>query len=142
MLLFYSASVKKIVTEYEEECHCFLSGLPVEVFKVLFPDSATPSEMNDQKTYLKLKLHNNWGKHTFNDLCELASRFDNSHNLHISKVTHECIAVLWLFSASDAEKLKGAILEAADSLLTMGVLQVFIGEELVLECIDPGISPG
>ena len=111
-------------------------------FKELFPDSATPSEleMNDQKTYLKLKLRNKWGESPLSDLFDLVRQFDISDNLHLSKVAYECIAVVWLFSASNAEKLKGAVLEAADWLLTMGVLQVFIGEELVLECIDPGIT--
>ena len=139
---FYSATTKKIVAQYEEKCDRFLTGNTVDKFKKLFPDSATSSELekNDQNTYLKLKLRNRWGKSPLSDLFDLVRRFDISDNLHLSKVAYECIAVVWLFSTSNAEKLKGAILEAADSLLTMGVLQVFIGEELVLECIDPGIT--
>ena len=55
--------------------------------------------------------------------------------LHLSKVEDGCIAVIWLCSTTEVKQLKMAILEAAGSLQTMGVLQVFIGEEeLVLEC--------
>ena len=141
-MLFYSATTKEIVAQYDEKCDRFLTGITVSKFKELFPDSVTSSEleMYDQKTYLKLKLRNKWDESPLSDLLDLVRQFDISDNLHLSKVAYECIAVFWLFSASNAEKLKGAVLEAADSLLTMGVLQVFIGEELVLECIDPGIT--
>ena len=44
-----------------------------------------------------------------------------------------CVAVFWLTSISNAKELKGATFAVTDSLQTKGVLQVFIGEELILD---------
>ena len=110
-------------------------------FKQLFPVSTKPSELLQNKLLIKLKLENEWGDETLNDLTKLVCRFGVSSNyLHLNKVEDGCIAITWLCSTSKVKQLKIAIFEAADSLQTMGVLQVFIGEEVVLECFSaPGI---
>ena len=110
-----------------------MTSTTVSQFKQLFPATATPSKLSSGKVSFTLKLKNDWGSHTIKDLTKLVKMF-GSH-LHLSKVEDGCIAVIWLCSTTEVKQLKMAILEAAGSLQTMGVLQVFIGEEeLVLEC--------
>ena len=105
-------------------------------FKQLFPATATPSKLFVGKVPIKLKLKNKWGSETIDNLNELVINFGVSGStFHLSKVEDGCIAVIWLCSTTEVKQLKMAILEATGSLQTMGVLQVFIGEEeLVLEC--------
>ena len=107
--------------------------------KQLFPATATSSKLSSRKLPVKLKLENNWGSETLDDLIKLVNRFGvPGDHLHLSKVEDGCIAVTWLCSITEIKQLKTAILETAGSLQTMGVLQVFIGEEeLVLECSRP-----
>ena len=111
-----------------------MTSATVSQFKKLFPATATSSKVISDKVHVKLKLKNKWDSETLQDLTELV-KFDvlGSH-LHLSKVEKGCIAVIWLCSTTIVKQLKMAILEATGSLQTMGVLQVFIGEELVLEC--------
>ena len=96
------------------------------------------------KLSFTLKLENDWGSDTLHDLTKLVKRFGVSgSHLHLSKVEDGCIAVIWLCSTTEVKQLKMAImlLEAAGSLQTMGVLQVFIGEEeLVLECSHSALT--
>ena len=81
-----------------------------------------------------------WDEKTLEDLKVLVTQFGiPGKNLHLYHALDECIAVFWLILSSDVEELKEAVLRAADLLQTKGVLQVFIGDELVLECLDPGI---
>ena len=102
-------------------------------FKQLFPATAT-SRLSSDKVSVKLKLKNDWGSETIKDLTKLVEFGVSGKHLHLSKVETGCIAVTWLCSTSEVKQLKMAILEATGSLQTMGVLQVFIGEEeLVLE---------
>ena len=117
-----------------------MTSATVSQFKQLFPATATPSKLLTEKVAIKLKLKNNWGCHTIKDLTNLVIQFGVSGSaFHLSKVEDGCIAVTWLCSTSEVKQLKMAILEAAGSLQTMGVLQVFIGEEeLVLECSATG----
>ena len=106
----------------------------VSQFKHLFPATATPSKLLVGKVPIKLKLKDDWGYNILQDLTELVNKFAVSgSNLHLSKV-EVGIAVIWLCSTTQVKQLKMAILKATGSLQTMGVLQVFIGEELVLEC--------
>ena len=113
-----------------------MASTTVSQFKQLFPATATSSKLLLGKVPIKLKLKNKWGSETLYDLTELVNKFGVSgSHLHLSKVEDGCIAVIWLCSTTEVKQLKMAILEAAGSLQTMGVLQVFIGEEeLVLEC--------
>ena len=113
-----------------------MASTTVSQFKQLFPATATPSKLLAEKVAVKLKLKNKWGSKTLQDLTELVNMFGvSSNHLHLSKVEDGCIAVIWLCSTTEVKQLKMAILEATGSLQTMGVLQVFIGEEeLVLEC--------
>ena len=116
-----------------------MASTTVTQFKQLFPATATSSKLSSRKLPVKLKLENNWGSETLDDLVKLVNRFGVSgHHLHLSKVEDGCIAVIWLCSITKIKQLKTAILETAGSLQTNGVLQVFIGEEeLVLECSRP-----
>ena len=113
-----------------------MASTTVTQFKQLFPATATSSKLSSRKLPVKLKLENDWGSETLDDLIKLVNRFGVSgSHLHLSKVEDGCIAVIWLCSTTEVKQLKMAILEAAGSLQTMGVLQVFVGEEeLVLEC--------
>ena len=113
-----------------------MASTTVSQFKQLFPATATPSKLLIEKVHVKLKLRNDWGRETLDDLTKLVNSFGVSgSHLHLFKVEDGCIAVIWLCSTTEVKQLKMAILEAIGSLQTMGVLQVFIGEEeLVLEC--------
>ena len=113
-----------------------MASTTVSQFKQLFPATATSSKLSSGKVFFTLKLENDWGSETLHDLTKLVNMFGVSgSHLHLSKVEDVCIAVIWLCSTTEVKQLKMATLEAAGSLQTMGVLQVFIGEEeLVLEC--------
>ena len=117
-----------------------MTSATVRQFKKLFPATASPSKLSRGKVSVELKIENYWDKYTLDDLTKLVALFGVSANhLHLSKVDDGCIAVTWLCSTSEVKQLTMAILEAAVSLQTMGVLQVFIGEEdLVLECSATG----
>ena len=110
-----------------------MTSATVSQFKQLFPATATSSKVISDKVPIKLKLKNKWDSETLQDLTELVKFDVLCSNLHLSKVEKGCIAVIWLCSTTEVKQLKMAIL-ATGSLQTMGVLQVFIGEELVLEC--------
>ena len=116
-----------------------MASATVSQFKQLFPATATSSKLLKGKVPIKLKLKNDWGSETLKDLTKLVINFGVSGNaFHLSKVEDGCIAVIWLCSTSEVKQLKMAMLEATDSLQTMGVLQVFLGEELMLECSATG----
>ena len=117
-----------------------MTSATVSQFKQLFPATATSSKLSSGKVSFTLKLKNYWDQDTLDDLTKLVTLFGVSGNhLHLSKVEVGCIAVTWLCSTSEVKQLKMAISEATGSLQTMGVLQVFIGEEeLVLECSVTG----
>ena len=111
-----------------------MDGTTLSQFKKLFPVSAVPSKLSTEKTIVILKLKNFWGNNTLNDLKKLVSLFGIPGScLHLEKIGDGSVAVHWLCSTIDAKKLKIAIADATDSLQTKGVLQVLIGEELVLE---------
>ena len=130
----FSATTKQLVDKYEQQLKHFMNGATVSQFKQLFPASATPSKLLTEKVAVKLKLKNYWDKDTIEDLTKLVALFGISgKHLHLSKVEDGCIAVIWLCNSTEVKQLKIAILEAANSLLTKGVLQVLIGEKLVLE---------
>ena len=108
-----------------------MDGTTLSQFKNLFPSSAASPELSTGKISITLKLKNYWGNNTLDDLKKLVGLF--GPHLHLEKIGVGSVIVNFLCSTSDAKELKGAIVQATDSLQTMGVLQVFIGEELVLE---------
>ena len=108
-----------------------MDGTTLRQFKKLFPVSAVPSKLSNGKISITLKLKNYWGDNTLVDLRKLVRLF-GSH-LHIGKIDIGSVIVNLLCSTRDAEELKGSIVQAADLLQTMGVLQIFIGEEVALE---------
>ena len=108
----------------------------VSLFKELFPVSATSYKLSQEKCNVKLKLLDKWGDRILNDLTGLFG-VPGDH-LHLSTAVEQgCIIVTWLCSSTYIKELKGAIINATDVLQTKGVLQVIIGEELVLECPQP-----
>ena len=120
-----------------------MASTTVKHFKALFPASATPSKLSTEKFSVELKLVNDWGDHTLDDLERLVNQFRvPCKHLHLSIVKGGCIAVIWLCSTLFINELKTAIVEATDLLRTEGVLKVFIEEELILECSqsDPGTT--
>ena len=125
-----SATTRELVADYEQKRWHFMTSTTVSQFKRLFPATATSSRLSSGKVSVKLKLKNAWGSDTIEDLTKLVNMFGVSgSHLHLSKVEDGCIAVIWLCSTTEVKQLKMAIMEATDSLLTMGVLQVFIREE-------------
>ena len=134
--LIYSATTRQLVDKYEQQRQHFMASATVSQFKQLFPATATSSKLLSGKVSFTLKLENDWGSDTLHDLTKLVNKFGVSGSaFHLSKVEDGCIAVIWLCSTTEVKQLKLAILEAAGSLQTMGVLQVFIGEEeFILEC--------
>ena len=112
-----------------------MAGTTVSQFKQLFPASATSSKLSAGKISVKLKLKNYWDKDTIEDLTKLVFLLDVSpSHFHLSKVDDGCIAVTWLCSTTEIKQLKITISKiASESLRNMGVLQVFIGEELMLK---------
>ena len=100
----------------------------------MFPASAVSSKFSSEKINITLKLENYWGDNTLDDLTKLVGLFGiTGEQLHLAKVGHGSIIVLWLCSATKADALKRVIVKAADELQSMGVLQVFIGEEIFLD---------
>ena len=115
-----------------------MASKTVNQFKALFPASATPSKLLTGKFSVELKFLNVWGDRTLDDLKSLVRLFGvPGKHFHLSIVKDGCIAVVWLCSTSFIKELKAAIVEATDLLQTKGVLEVFIEEELVLECSQP-----
>ena len=111
-----------------------MDGTTLNQFKKLLPASAVSSKLLTGKIVVTLKLKNFWGNSTLNDLKKLVSLFGiPGSRLHLEKIGDGSVAVNWLCSTIDAKKLKIAIVEATDSLQTKGVLQVLVGDELVLE---------
>ena len=134
----HSTATKELVDKYEKQCQHFMASKTVNQFKALFPASATPSKLLAEKFSFELRFLNVWGDRTLNDLKILVGRFGvPGEHLHLSKIDDSCIAVIWLCSTLFIKELKAAIVEATDLLQTEGVLKVFIGEELVLECSQP-----
>ena len=129
-----SITTRQLVEQYEERCRRFRNSATVGQFRELFPATATPSRLSSGRVPVILKLENSWGIDTIADLNTLVTMLGVHGNyLHLSSTRFGCIAVTWLCSTDEVEQLKRAITEAADSLQTMRVLQVFIGEDLVLD---------
>ena len=135
----FSVTTKQLVEDFEKDRKVFMTGANVNQFMGLFPTSATSSTLLAEKQQLKLKLLKKWGENTLNELTDLIFLFGVPvEHFHLYKAKNGCIAVSWLVSISQSAILKSAILEAADLLRTKGVLQVYIEEEIILECLDPG----
>ena len=135
----YSKTTKELVDRYEDQLQHFMTSTTVTQFKEMFPASAIPSTISTGKIPLLLKLRNKWGDSTLSDLTDLVSLLGvPGNNLHLSKADKGCIAVLWLTSITTVKELNVAIFDAAESLKSKGVLQVFVEEVLVLDC-DQGI---
>ena len=117
-----------------------MNNTTVNQFKELFPASATPYKLLTGKVPVTFKLKDKWGESTLNDLRELVDFFAGDH-LHLSKYRKGCIAITWLCSMTNSKELKANIQTAEYTLHTKGVLQVFIGERLELDCSQhkPGI---
>ena len=139
----YSAATRKLVDQYEQQCQHFMTGTTVSQFKKLFPASATPYKLSVGKIPIKLKLTNVWSERTLHDLANLIIT-KLGVPLHLHDITSGCIAVLSWCSIADVKELKVNVNSSgvADSLQTKGVLQVFIGEELLLQCSQLETSAG
>ena len=111
-----------------------MSNATLSQFKHLFPATATPSKLSRGKVRVKTKTEIYWDRYTLDDLAKLVDLFGVSgSHLHLSKVEEHCMAVTWLCSTSEVKQLKFAISDNADSFMSKGVQQVFIGEDLLLE---------
>ena len=128
-----SAITRQLVDQYEQQCQQFMAGTTVSQFKQLFPATATSSRQSTRMVPVILKLENSWGTDTIDDLNRLVKMFGVHGNfLHLSQIEFGCIAVTWLCSTTEVKQLKSAI-KAASLLKSKKVLQVFIGEELVVD---------
>lgn len=98
-------------------------------FKKLFPKPATSARQSAGKVTVTLKLQNKWGDSTNDALTQLVR---NLGVLHLTKIEHGCIAALWLCSVGDVQLLKNAVATSTETLRINGVLEVHIGDEVVL----------
>ena len=133
----------ELVDQYVQRCQRFMTDTKVTLFKELFPVSATPYKLSQEKHIVKLKLLDKWGDRMLNDLTNLVGLFGvPGDHLHLFKAERGCIAVTWLCSRTYIKELKAAIVSATEVLQDKGVLQVFIGEELLLKCphLDQGTA--
>ena len=120
--------------KYEEQLLHFMKGTTLKQFKELFPASAVSSKLSSQKEVITLKLKNYWGTNTVEELIKLVSLFGiPGSRLHLERIGDGSVIVQFLCSTIDAKELKVVIVEVTGSLLSRGVLQIFVGEELVLE---------
>ena len=134
----HSTATKELVDKYEKQRQHFMASTTLNQFKQLFPASATPFKLSAAKVLITVKLKPYWGDNTVDDLTTLVNSFGvpGSH-LHLYNVQKGCIASIWLCPAVDFKELRG-IIEAANSLESKGVLQVFAGEgEIMWECSRP-----
>ena len=126
---------ERLIDEYEDKCKEFMSSATLNQFKELFPE---PSEIPARtKIMITLKLTNEWGDRTLEDLKSLISHFGfPTHHLHIAKVTEGCIAVHMLCACHVVPELKNAVSAASGQLYENGVLQVSVGEDVVLSLMN------
>ena len=111
-----------------------MKGTTLKQFKELFPASAVSSKLSSQKEIFTLKLKNYWGTNTVEELIKLVGLFGiPGSRLHLERIGDGSVIVQFLCSTIDAKELKVAIAEVTDSLQSRGVLQIFVGEALVLE---------
>ena len=123
--------------KYEEQLLHFMNGTTLNQFKKLFPASAVSSKMSSQKAVITLKLKNYWGTNTVEELRKLVALFGiPGSRLHLELIGDGSVIVQFLCSTFNAKELKVAIVEVTDSLQSRGVLQIFVGEELVLEAFQ------
>ena len=87
-----------------------MASTAVRQFKAMFPTSATPSKLSPAKFPVPLQLFNIWGTDTLDDLTNLIRLF--GVHVHLTGGKQGCIAVLWLCSASDVNRLTKAIQSA------------------------------
>ena len=83
-----------------------MSSTAVRQFKAMFPTSATPSKLSPAKFPVPLQLFNKWGTKTLDDLTNLIRLF--GVHVHLTGGKQGCIAVLWLCSAFDVNRLTKA----------------------------------
>ena len=115
-----------------------MSSATLTQFKELFPAAVKSSELSaGNKIMITLKLTNEWGDRTLQDLKSLIIHlgFPTRH-LHIMKVTEGCIAVHMLCPCHVVPELKSAISAASDKLYENGVLQVSVGEAVALSLMN------
>lgn len=112
-----------------------MSSTTLLQFEHLSPGFATHSMLGYGKVSVHLKLDEHWSDFPLNALNELWHYFGVP--LHLYSIEQGCIAVFLWCSTSYVKELKLAILENVDLLQTIGLLQAFIGEELIVECSQP-----
>ena len=131
--------IERLIDEYEHKCKEFMSSATLNQFKELFPESVNSSALSARnKIMITLKLiSNQWGDRTLEDLKSLINHlgFPTSH-LHIMKFTEGCNAVHMLCPCHVVPELKSAVSAASDKLYKNGVLQVSVGEAVVLSLMN------
>ena len=80
---FLSSSVTTnyLVEEYEQHRQHFMTSATVSQFIQLFPATATSSKLSSEKVSFTLKLENDWGSDTLQDLTMLVNKFGVSNVL-------------------------------------------------------------
>ena len=126
---------ERLIDEYEDKCKEFMSSATLNQFKELFQEAGELSARS--KIKITLKLSNQWGDRTLEDLKSLIDHFGfPTRHLHIMKVTEGCIAVHMLCACHVVPELKNAVTAASDKLYENGVLQVSVGEAVVLSSMN------
>ena len=134
-LLFYRATTKELIKEYEKEQDRFMRSTTVAQFKDLLPAStAIPA----RKKPVIMKLQNYWEENTLNNLKMFIQILGIPGNhLHLLKVSKNSIVVHWLCPTDKVPELEEAIAAAAMTLHAKGVEQISIGGRPVLDFTEP-----
>ena len=131
----HSTTTRQLVDKYELQCQKFRATTTLNEFRQLFPSSATSIKIQLAKETVKLKFKSCKEDNTIEDLTIFVALFGvSASHLHLSKVEYDCSAVIWRCSFAELKLLKMAISETATSFESMGVLQIFVGKNLVLDC--------
>ena len=115
-----------------------MSSTRLNQFKKLFPVTAASNELSTGKTTMILILNDGWSGKTLSDLYILVRRHlgVTTNHLHLSSVDEGSVTVCMVCSDYEATNLEEAVSAATNELYQSGVLQVIIGESIVLNCLQ------
>ena len=139
LLCIHSSSrgtIKQHIDAYERQRDDFMSSTILNQFKKLFPVTAASNELTTGKTTITLILNDGWSGRTLNDLHVLMRRYlgVTANHLHLSSIGEGSVTVCMLCSDYEVPNLEEAVSAATNEFHQSGVLQVLIGESIVVKC--------
>ena len=138
MCSFSRDTIEQHIDAYERQRNDFMSSTKLNQFKELFPVTAVSNELSAGKTNMTLILNDGWSGKTLSDLYVLMCRHlgVTANHLHLSSVGEGSVTVCMLCSDYEATNLEEAVSVTTNELHQSGVLQVLIGESIVLNCLQ------